>query len=475
MPRGDSGSIMRAGHQQPSTVTIDISSVPTPDLKKPQKILLQTPQTSGNTTTQTTPSLPKKIGTKALQAPQKIKVGVRPTTSSNVTSKYGNSEEIKNYATAQNVPTVNPFTIASMNTESNKDTEADSNKIDLKGFSQSPTSDLNLMGLLKLLAAVYYNVSTYKCTEALALIKKLPKKQSNTAWSLCQTGRALFESIRYADAEKAFAEALKREPYRLEGVEYYSTCLWHLKKQIELCTLANSALQISLFAPETWCAVGNCFSLQKEHETALKFFNRAVQLNPQYAYAFTLSGHEYVANEDFDQARRFYERALNVDDRHYNAWWGMGNIFLKQEKYDNAIQHFKTAIKINPRSSVLSTYLGMTYSHNRQLKEALNCFEAAERMDPHNPLNRYQKATVLMSMGQLDKALSVLEILNVQVPREAPIHILIGKIYKKMGNKEKALHHYNTAMDLDPKEGNIVKALIDKLDVENDINEENDL
>jgi len=41
------------------------------------------------------------------------------------------------------------------------------------------------------------------------------------------------------------------------------------------------------------CAMGNCYSLQKDHETALKNFQRAVQLNPRFAYAHTLCGHEY--------------------------------------------------------------------------------------------------------------------------------------------------------------------------------------
>ena len=117
--------------------------------------------------------------------------------------------------------------------------------------------------------------------------------------------------------------------------------------------MSNFALEKSLFAPETWCAVGNCYSLQKEHETALRFFNRAIQLNPSFSYAHTLCGHEYVANEDFDQAKKCYQRALTADDRHYNAWWGIGNIFLKQEKYEAAAQYFKSAIRINPRSSVL--------------------------------------------------------------------------------------------------------------------------
>ena len=97
-----------------------------------------------------------------------------------------------------------------------------------------------------------------------------------------------------------YNKAYKEEPYRLEGLEYFSTCLWHLKRQVELCFLSNFCLEKSLFAPETWCVVGNCYSLQKEHETALRFFNRAIQLNNNFAYAHTLCGHEYVSNEDFD-------------------------------------------------------------------------------------------------------------------------------------------------------------------------------
>jgi anaphase-promoting complex subunit 3 len=35
---------------------------------------------------------------------------------------------------------------------------------------------------------------------------------------------------------------LRHEPYRLEGLEYYSTCLWHQKKQVDLTYLSNYAL-----------------------------------------------------------------------------------------------------------------------------------------------------------------------------------------------------------------------------------------
>ena len=47
-----------------------------------------------------------------------------------------------------------------------------------------------------------------------------------------------------------------------------------------------------------------------------------------------------------------------------------------------------------------------------------------------------------------------------QLPKEAPIYINIGKIYKKFGKIKEALENFNIALDLDPKDINQVKNLI---------------
>ena len=59
---------------------------------------------------------------------------------------------------------------------------------------------------------------------------------------------------------------------------------------------------------------------RQEHETALRFFNRATQVEPTFTYAYTLAGHEYLANEDFQRGLEAYRTALRLDPRHYNAW-----------------------------------------------------------------------------------------------------------------------------------------------------------
>ena len=117
----------------------------------------------------------------------------------------------------------------------------------------------------------------------------------------------------------------------------------------------------------------------------------------------------------------------------------------------------------------------MTLHNANQPMEALQCFEEAEKMDPNNPLNKYQKATVLASMDKFEQALKVLEDLQIYVPKEAPIHIMIGKIYKKLNNTNMAHKHFQQALDLDPKDSNMVKSLIEKIHQDNDLNEDADL
>ena len=61
-----------------------------------------------------------------------------------------------------------------------------------------------------------------------------------------------------------------------------------------------------------------------------RFFQRAVQVKPRFAYAYTLLGHEYVIVEELEKALGAFRTALRIDSRHYNAWYGIGLTYFKQ-------------------------------------------------------------------------------------------------------------------------------------------------
>lgn len=48
-----------------------------------------------------------------------------------------------------------------------------------------------------------------------------------------------------------------------QGLEVYSTVLWHMKREVELSYLAQEAVTLDRQSPYAWCVMGNCFSLQK--------------------------------------------------------------------------------------------------------------------------------------------------------------------------------------------------------------------
>mmetsp|Transcript_2334 Transcript_2334/g.3525 ORF Transcript_2334/g.3525 Transcript_2334/m.3525 type:complete len:267 (+) Transcript_2334:1-801(+) len=258
------------------------------------------------------------------------------------------------------------------------------------------------------------------------------------------------------------------DPHRMKGLELLSTTLYLLKKEVDLSNLAQRAVDFDRMSPETWCVVGNCFSLQKEHKTALAFFRRSIQLDPTFTYAHTLSGHEYVANEDFDHAVASFRNAIRVDERHYNAWNGLGEIYFRQEKYDLAEYHFQKGLSINPQSSVIRCNLGQAQHASGKHFEALSTLAL---VDQRNPQAQYQRANILISMDRLSEALIELEKVRDAHPREASVHFAMGRVLKRMGKPEGAMMCFLTALDLDPKENTLIKSAIDRLD-EPDIDED---
>jgi len=108
-------------------------------------------------------------------------------------------------------------------------------------------------------------------------------------------------------------------------------------------------------------------------------------------------------------------------------------------------------------------YLASAYQQKKDISHALKCLDEAEKLDNNNYMIKYQKANILYFDKKYDESLKILIELKEKIPKEAPIHVLMGHIYKSKNELNKALTNYNTALDLDPKDFNMAKASIEKL------------
>merc|ERR1719219_2745672 len=316
------------------------------------------------------------------------------------------------------------------------------------------SSVTGLLHLLKQAGQAYQKIGHYNCKEAVRLLQCLPPKHANSTWVLALLGKSYFELAEYREAVKYFAMVRERDPYRLDMLEYYSTALWHLQEEVSLSALAQDLQKIDKLSPVTWCAAGNCFSHQKEHENAIKFFQRAVQVSPSFAYAYTLLGHEYVLVEELEKALSCFRTAVRLDHRHYNAWYGIGLTYYKQERFQLAEIYYRKALAINRFSPMLLCHVAVVMHASSNSEGALEMLEQAIAMAPKIPLLKFERASILFNVERYQEALDELMELKLIVPKESTVYFLIGKAHNKLGNIHMSLMNFAWAMDLDPKGAN---------------------
>ena len=308
-----------------------------------------------------------------------------------------------------------------------------------------------LLDHLSRLASAHYSLQHFDCQGAVNIYNSLPSNHRDTPYVLSQIARAYNEMSQHAEAEKYFIRVRQLAPSRLEDMEIYSTVLYQLKSEIELAYLAHELVDVERNSPQTWIAIGNSFSLQREHEQALKCFRRATQLDPSFAYGFTLQGHEYIENEEFSKALEAYRLAISADNRHYNAWYGLGKVYTKLGKYNIAETHYRTAASINPSNAVLTCAIGTVVERTKTIEHALKFYDRACRLAPKNALSRFKKARCLMGLNRPQDALIELDVLKEIAPDEANVWFLSGRLCKMLGRKSEAVKAFTVALNLDPK------------------------
>lgn len=308
-----------------------------------------------------------------------------------------------------------------------------------------------MMDVMKKLGNGYYLLSRFQCQEALQALSSLPPAHQGSPWVLVQMGRAHYEQGSHAEAEKFFRRMRVQAPSRLQDMEVYSTILWHLKRETDLSFLAHELVDSAWHSPQAWCALGNAWSLAKDPEQALKCFKRATQLDPKFAYAFTLQGHEHVTNEEYEQALTAYRQAISADRRHYNAYYGIGRVQERLGDYEKAFTHFQAAQSINPNNAVLMSWIGTVLEKQKQIMPALRAYSKAVELAPRAALTRYKKAHALLAIGQIEEAEKELVILKDLAPNEGHVHFLLGNLYRSMNERQLAVRHFTIALALDPK------------------------
>jgi anaphase-promoting complex subunit 3 len=77
---------------------------------------------------------------------------------------------------------------------------------------------------------------------------------------------------------------------------------------------------------------------------------------------------------------------------------------------------------------------------------------------------RFRRAQTLLKLGDTAASLKDLLLLKDRAPDDANIHFLLGRCYKRIGERAMAVKHLTVAMNLDPKSHGVVKEVLESLE-----------
>ena len=91
----------------------------------------------------------------------------------------------------------------------------------------------------------------------------------------------------------------------------------------------------------------HCLS-DRDFDTAIMHFNRAIELSPGFAEAYNQRAIAFYLLEDFERSKRDCEMVTELMPCHFGAWAGLGHCYAHLEDLAEAVRCYERALEINP-------------------------------------------------------------------------------------------------------------------------------
>jgi TolB-like protein/Flp pilus assembly protein TadD len=174
------------------------------------------------------------------------------------------------------------------------------------------------------------------------------------------------------------------------------------------------------------------------HPQAKAAAKKALQLDETLAEA-----HNSLANVldmydfNFEQGRKEFERAIQLNPNYATAHEWYGELLAELGRFDEAIAESKRAQELDPLSLIVNADLGEVYTYARQYDKAIEQLRKTLEMDPRFYYAHWKLGIALQLKGQLRDAITEYR-KAVELNDDPYALALLGQAYARAGQREEA-------------------------------------
>ncbi|GCL45813.1 serine protease [Microcystis aeruginosa] len=214
-------------------------------------------------------------------------------------------------------------------------------------------------------------------------------------------------------------------------------------------TVINQAISLVPNNPNSYNEKYAVLSELKRYDEGLAAINQAINLAPRAAWYFN-RGNLYYNQQKYDLALSDYNKAININPNYAKAYLNRGNLYINQQKYDLALSDYNQAIKINSDFAEAYNNRGNLYSDLQKYKLALDDYNQAIKINPNDAEAYYNRGNLYSDLQKYDLALSDYSKAIDINPNDAEAYYNRGNLYSDLQKYDLALSDYSKAIDINP-------------------------
>ncbi|MES2255721.1 MAG: tetratricopeptide repeat protein [Pseudomonadota bacterium] len=299
---------------------------------------------------------------------------------------------------------------------------------------------------------------------------------------------ALHTKGKFAEAERAYADVLRREPGNFQALHLCGVLALQrgqTQRAVELLReslkleprqplayrdLGNGLQQIERFA-EALDSYDKALALKPDladihnnraialaslgrREEALESYGRAVALKPDYAQAYNNRGTVLLDLGRAGEALADFNQAIALDPNYARAFNNRGNVLTELGRYEEALNDHDRAIALQPQAAESHDKRGNVLVALRRAEAALESFDRAIAIDPSFSSPHNGRGTALAMLGRPQEALEAHDRALARDPNSAAAHNNRGTALATLKRPADALVAHDRALALDPLSAN---------------------
>ncbi|XP_015592871.1 anaphase-promoting complex subunit 7 [Cephus cinctus] len=271
------------------------------------------------------------------------------------------------------------------------------------------------------------------------------------------------ECYYYAGDDKNASLCLRRariiEPDLVKGLDIYAGVLYKTHHTKELEKLISIITATGEYTAETYVAMAYALFAARKLSRANTFTAQAMILSPNNIEAIILRGNIMIEQKKYQEALYYFRQAMQLKSHRYEPHKGLVDCFVGMHRLREALNIASGACKqLGHTPRVLTLYASVLMKDPVSVGKAKNLLEKALTQDETYLPAVYFLSEIYEQEMNLEAAIALLE-RQAEIQPTSKLHQMLGDLWARVHNEDKALDHYANSLKLDPGNGRALEGM----------------